>query len=184
MIKTRYALATALIFGTSALAQTPDPHAGHTMPAPAAAPAPMDHAAMGHGAMAPAPGGIVRHTIGPAEAALQGFSDALAVGNRDLAIERLGADAKIIEDGIEESRAGYISGHLASDIAFQKTVNAILVERVVIDESPSRVLIVSKVRMVGNRRDKAIDATVSETAIIGKTADGWKIERLEWAKAQ
>ena len=45
-------------------------------------------------------------------------------------------------------------------------------------------LIVSKLRMVGNRRDKPIDATVSETAIIGKAADGGKIEWLEWAKAQ
>ncbi len=63
-------------------------------------------------------------------------------------------------------------------------MNAILVERVFIDESASRVLIVSKLRMVGKRRAKPIEMMVSETAIIGKIANGSKIQWLKSAMAK
>ena len=65
----------------------------------------MDHSKMHHGgmAMAPAPKGISRHNVGPAEAALQAFSDAFEVGNSDLAIARLAPGLKVVEDGFEES---------------------------------------------------------------------------------
>lgn len=142
----------------------------------------MDHSQMNHGGMAmtPAPKGITRSNIGPAEAALQAFSDALEVGNRDLAIARLAPDLKVVEDGIEESRASYVSGHLAADIAYQKSVKTVLLERSVVSESPTRTRIVSKLRMVSNRSDKTIDSLVNETAILAKLPDGWKIVRLEW----
>jgi hypothetical protein len=142
----------------------------------------MDHSQMNHGGMAmtPAPKGNTRSNIGPAEAALQAFSDALEVGNRDLAIARLAPDLKVVEDGIEESRASYVSGHLAADIAYQKSVKTVLLERSVVSESPTRTWIVSKLRMVSNRSDKTIDSLVNETAVLTKLPDGWKIVRLEW----
>ena len=159
-----------------------------TPPAPAGdkAMAGMDHSQMNHGGMAmpPAPKGITRSNIGPAEAALQAFSDALEVGNRDLAIARLAPDLKVVEDGVEESRADYVSGHLAADIAYQKSVKTVLLERSVVNESPTRTRIVSKLRMVSNRSDKMIDSLVAETAVLVKMPDGWKIQRLEWVSAR
>jgi hypothetical protein len=85
---------------------------------------------------------------------------------------------------LEDQRPAAVAGHFASDITFQRTVNAILVERVFIDESASRVLIVSKLRMVGKRRAKPIEMMVSETAIIGKIANGSKIQWLKSAMAK
>lgn len=212
MIKPLLMAASTLLLSAPALAQTPDPHAGHVMPGATTTPAPpmdhsktpgmdhskmdmtapptavddtmpgMDHSQMNHGGMAmtPAPKGITRSNIGPAEAALQAFSDALEVGNRDLAIARLAPDLKVVEDGIEESRASYVSGHLAADIAYQKSVKTVLLERSVVSESPTRTRIVSKLRMVSNRSDKTIDSLVNETAVLAKLPDGWKIVRLEW----
>jgi hypothetical protein len=195
----------ALLFAVPALAQTPDPHAGHVMPDAATAPAPamdhgampgmdhgnmdhgnMDHSKMDHGnmAMTPAPKGIARSSIGPAEAALQAFSDALEVGNRDLAIARLAPDVRVIENGVEENRADYIAAHLAADIAYQKGVRVILLERVVSSEGPTRAQIKSRLRMVGNRSDTAIDARVDETAVLAKWPDGWKITRIEWVSVK
>jgi hypothetical protein len=187
MIKPVLLAASALLLVAPALAQAPDPHAGHVMPGAATTPAPpMDHSTMNHGgmAMAPAPKGITRSNIGPAEAALQAFSDALEVGNRDLAIARLAPGLKVVEDGIEESRAAYVGGHLAADIAYQKSVKAVLLERSVVNDSPTQARIVSKRRMVGNRSDKAIDTLVDETAVLVKLPDGWKILRLEWVSAE
>lgn len=197
--------ASALLLAAPALAQTPDPHAGHAMPGVATTPAAamdhsmmpgMDHSAMDHGtmdhsqmnhggmAMTPAPKGITRSNVGPAEAVLQAFSDALEVGNRDLAIAHLAPDLNVVEDGVEENRASYVGGHLAADIAYQKSVKVVLLERSVVNEGPTQARIVSKLRMVGNRSDKTVDTLVDETAVLTKQPDGWKILRLEWASAK
>lgn len=216
MIKHVLLAASALLLYAPALAQTPDPHAGHVMPGAAPTPAPpmdhskmqgmdhskmdmtappaaddktmpgMDHSHINHGGMAmtPAPKGITRSNIGPAEIALRAFSDALEVGNRDLAIARLAPDLKVIEDGVEESRDGYVGGHLAADMAYQKSVKTVLLERSVVNEGAAQTRIVSKLRMVSNRSDKRIDTLVDETAVLKRDPDGWKITRFEWVSAR
>jgi hypothetical protein len=195
MIKPNHLAALATLLTAPALAQTADPHAGHAMPGAATAPAPpMDHSAMpgmDHSkmhyegmTMAPPPKGITRSNVGPAEAALQAILDALEVGNSDLAIARLAPGLKVVEDGVEESRAEYVSGHLAADIAYQKSVKTVLLERSVVNESPVQARIVSKLRMVSNRSDKIIDSLVDETAVLTKLPDGWKIVLLRWDSAK
>ncbi len=206
MIKRIITAVVALLAGVPALAQTVDPHAGHTMPGaaagvpvdhskmimtmpPAAADNPMpgmDHGTMNHGGMTmtPAPKGITRKNIGPAEAALQAFLDALEVGNRDLAIARLAPDLTVVEDGAEERYAEYVGGHLAADIAYQKSVKTILLERSIYNDGPSRARIVSRIRMVGNRSDKPIDTLIDEKAVLAKLPNGWKILRIEWISAK
>ncbi len=138
----------------------------------------MDHGAMMH--MAPAPKGINRPSPGPAEAALQGFVDAIEVGNRTLAIEQLAANASIVEDGEEESRAAYIGHHLGADMLFAKTVKSALLERRVEPLGKGRARILSRTRMVSNRADKPLDMIVSETATMVRVAGQWRIERLAW----
>jgi hypothetical protein len=151
----------------------------------------MDHSGMtnsgtNHGgmAMAPPPKGITRTRIGPAEAALQAFSNALEVGNRDLAIARLSPDLKVVEDGVEEGYADYLGGHLGADMEFQKSVRTVLLARTVSRNSRTRVTIVSKIRMIGNRSDKPIDTIVDETAVLANGPGGWKIAQLEWVSAE
>ena len=146
----------------------------------------MDHSKMDHGGMAmtPAPKRLIRRNIGPAEAALQAFSNALEVGNRDLAIARLAPNLKVVEAKIEEGYADYVGGHLAADMAYQKTVRTVLLERAVLNDGPMRVRVISKMRMVSNRSDKPGNTIVDETAVLAKLPDGWKIERLEWTSSK
>lgn len=203
MLKTVVLASTLAVLAAPALAQAADPHAGHGTPTqapmdhskmnmdapPAAGDDPMagmDHGSMNHGGMvmAPTPKGIARKHIGSAETALQAFSNALEVGNRNLAIARLAPDLKVIEDGDEQGYADYVGGHLAADIAYQKTVKTILLKRTVTKETIARARIVSKIRMISNRSDKAIDTIVDETALLSKRRDGWKIERIEWVSAK
>lgn len=220
-----------LLAAPPAMAQTPDPHAGHAMPAndasalPAPAPVnhdampPMDHSAMPgmthgnmdmgaktapgkaadpmagmeHGAMggmvmpdgtvmqmAATPKGILRRNVGPAEAAVQGFADAIEVGNRELAMARLAPDLVVIENGSEDDYAGYVGGHLASDIAFSKTVKTILLSRQVRADGKNRAVITSTSRMMINRSDRKIDLDVAEAATVAKVGSDWKISRITW----
>lgn len=221
----------ALLAATPAMAQAPDPHAGHTMPANDAnalpAPAPMNHdampamdhsaipgmahgnmdmgattapgkaadpmAGMDHSAMgsmvmpdgtvmqmAATPKGIVRRNVGPAEAALQGFADAIEVGNRELAIARLAPNLVVVENGSEDDYAGYVGGHLASDIAFSKTVKTILLSRQVRADGKNRAVITSTSRMMSNRSDSKIDLDVVETATVANIGSDWKISQIIW----
>ena len=132
--------------------------------------------------MAPTPKNITRRISGPAEAALQAFSDALEVGNRELAIERLAPEVRIVENSAEEDFASYVGGHLASDMAFQKSVKTILLDRQV-RINGATTTVTSKTRLMSNRSDKAIDIVVSETATLAKSRAGWKIVKLEWNSA-
>jgi hypothetical protein len=142
----------------------------------------MDHSKMNHGGMAmtPALKGISRRNVGPAEAALQGFSDALEVGNRDLAIARLAPQLVVAENGSEDDYAGYVGGHLASDIAFAKTVNTSLLSRDVQPDDNGRVVITSSSRVLSNRGDRKVDLDIAETATLTKIGDDWKISRIAW----
>lgn len=142
----------------------------------------MDHSQMNHGGMVmtPAPKGIIRHNIGPAEAALQAFSDALEVGNRDLAIARLAPQLIVAENGSEDDYAGYVGGHLASDIAFAKTVNTILLSRQVQPGGNDRVIVTSSSRILSNRGDSKVDLDLIETATLIKIGNDWKISRIAW----
>lgn len=197
----RRAVLLAALAPAMAHAQPADPHAHHhaaTRAQPDAMPG-MDHDAMpgmDHGSMAgmamsggsmmamkPVPQGIVRRTSGPAEAALQAFSDALEVGNRELAIARLAPDLQVVENGTTEDYAAYVSGHLAADIDHQKTVRSILLARTVSGPRRGPQTITSKIRLLSNRSDRHVDILVDETATLVQTRDGWRIRRLEWSSA-
>lgn len=164
---------------------------GAVPPASGAPMAGMDHGSMGGMVMAdgtimnmaPTPKGITRRNLGPAEAALQGFLDAVEVGNRDLAIGRLAPSLVVVENGAEDDLAGYVGGHLASDMAFAKTVKTILLSRQVMPDSPDRTRIVSTSRMMSNRSDRPVDITLTETATVTKIGSYWKVSRLEWNSA-
>jgi len=131
-------------------------------------------------AMTPMPKGIERRISGPAEAALQAFTDALEVGNRDLAVARLAPDLKVVENGVEQGFAAYVGGHLAEDIDFGKTVKRVLLDRHVTHESSGVATIVSTTRMIGNRSDKPMDVTVAEQVTVAKSVFGWQLQRIEW----
>ena len=151
----------------------------------------MDHGAMGSMVMpdgsvmqmVAVPKALVRRHIGPAEAALQGFTDAIEVGNQALAMARLAPGLVVTENGSDDDYAGYVGSHLASDLAFGKTVKTVLLSRQVQLDSRNRVVITSTSRMISNRSDRRVDLDSAETATIIRIGEDWKISRLVWTSA-
>lgn len=162
--------------------------------------APMGMAGMDHGAkpdadggiagmagmegMKPTPKGLQRQTGGPAEAALQAFSDALDVGNRDLAAQWLAPDARIVENGAEMTRQAYIGGRMDEDMRLRKDAKLVLVDRQVLNDRPGGTRVMSTIRLIANRSDKPFDITLFEVAMMRRSPDGWRVERVEWSPAR
>ena len=168
---------------------------------PAPAKAPMHHAA-GHPAnsamsgtagmegmagmqgMKPTPRGLNRVISGPAEAALQAFSDALEVGNRELVVRWLAPDAQIVENGVTETRDAYAGHHMDQEMRLLKDAKRILVDRRVVNDGPDRARVTSMIRLIGNRADKPFDTMTSEVATVEKSSGEWLVKRVEWNPAQ
>ncbi len=116
-----------------------------------------------------------------AEAAVQAFQDALQVGNRSLALQWLAADVHIQEGGhTETSREAYAGEHLQNDIDFLKASRVypqIRTSNVHGDTATVR----SQTRIVGKSGGKPIDILSNEIATVRKTAEGWRIVRIEWS---
>ncbi len=136
-------------------------------------------AGMDHSKMAPATPAPVRQITGPAEAALQAFQDALQVGNRDLATQRLAPAVTVVEGGVtDSSREAYANRRMRSDMEFLKASKVMLLDRQVRDAGDSTE-ITSTSRITGRIGETRVDITSKEVAQLRKTADGWIIVRLE-----
>jgi hypothetical protein len=133
--------------------------------------------------MKPTPKGLNRVISGPAEAALQAFSDALEVGNRDLVVRWLAPDAQIVENGVTETRDAYASHHMDQDMRYLKEAKRILVDRQVVNDGPDRARVTSTIRLIGNRADRPFDTTTTEVATVEKSSGEWLVKRVEWSPA-
>lgn len=138
----------------------------------------MDHSSMGHGTGIAAKPLPIRNA---AEAAVQAFQDALQVGNRKLVLQWLDPAVRIEEGGhTETSRSEYASGHLQSDIDFLKSA------RVYPQSRNSRVTgdsatVNTQTRIVAQADGKPVDVLSHEVATLRKTAEGWRIVRVQWS---
>lgn len=134
--------------------------------------------------MKPTPKGMNRVINSPAEAALQAFSDALEVGNRDLVVRWLAPDAQVVEGGATETRDTYVSHHMDLDMRMLKDAKRILVDRQVVNDGPDRARVTSTIRLIGNRADRPFDTTTTEVATMEKSSGEWLVKRVEWSPAQ
>ncbi len=134
--------------------------------------------------MKPTPRALYRVISGPAEAALQAFSDALEVGNRDLAVRWLAPDAQVVENGATETRDAYAGHHMDQDMRLLKDAKRILVYRQVINDGPDRARVTSTIRLIGNRADRPFDTTTTEVATVERSSGEWLVKRVEWKPVQ
>lgn len=114
------------------------------------------------------------------KAVVHAFHGALAAGDSARALELLHPDVRVFEGGHAETLSEYRAGHLAADMAFSGSV-----ERAVVSESVSgrgdRALYLSEYRMTGTFRDEEIDARGTETMVLVRTGDGWRIRHIHWS---
>lgn len=118
-------------------------------------------------------------TGGPA-GALNAFRKALGSGDKDAVIAALAADVAIYESGfIEASRDAYASHHMGADMAYIGAIKTTVTSQKV-HTMGDMAMVLTESRMTGTYREQAVDRISLETAILHKTADGWKVIHLHW----
>lgn len=115
-----------------------------------------------------------------ARAVVDGFHDALRAGDSTTVIDLLHPDARIYEGGHPETRDEYRSGHLRGDIAFLRNVESETIREELVVEG-SMALYEREDRKTGTFRDREIDSRGTETLVLVRTPDGWRIRHIHWS---
>lgn len=108
------------------------------------------------------------------------FHSALAAGDSATALARLHPDVVIYETGHAETLSEYRSGHLSSDIAFASATRREVTEEAV-EVQGDQALYTAESRTTGRWRDRDIDANGTETMVLVRTPDGWRIRHIHWS---
>ena len=118
-----------------------------------------------------------------AEAVVDTFHSALAKGDTKGAAALLADDALIFEEGrAERSKAEYAAHHLPADAAFSQAVKSTTIRRAS-DWADGLAWVASEGRMKGAYKGKPVDRLTTETMVLRKTADGWRIVHVHWSSA-
>jgi ketosteroid isomerase-like protein len=115
-----------------------------------------------------------------ARAVVAGFAAALQAGDSLRALRLLHPGLVVYESGVAEDLAHYRSHHLAADIAFLAQVRS----RTVRDEltvSGAMALYTREYRSQGTWRGRAIDSAGTETLVLMRTREGWRIRHIHWS---
>jgi len=161
-----------------------DEHASHehgsTNAAPAQEQAPSAHAEHDHSGHDHGGQAVSAPKDGPVFA-LNSFHAALNSGDKQTVIAALSPDVLIFESGgAERSRAEYASHHMKSDMAFLAQMEHDEISQNA-SEQGDTAWIVTESRIYGRYKDKDIDIVSTETAVLKRGADGWKIVHLHWS---
>jgi ketosteroid isomerase-like protein len=113
-------------------------------------------------------------------AVVEGYARALASGDSIAALAMLHDDVVIYEGGHAETRAEYRSGHLRSDIAFASAVTRTTTSDDILITGDAA-LYMSEYTAKGRFRDRDIDSHGTETMVLLRTPDGWKIRHIHWS---
>lgn len=113
-------------------------------------------------------------------AIVESYGRALASGDSLAALALLHEDVAIYEGGHAETREEYRSGHLRSDIAFASAVKRTVIRDDVLITGDAA-LYTSEYTAAGRFRNRDIDSHGTETMVLLRTADGWKIRHIHWS---
>jgi len=109
------------------------------------------------------------------------FHAALKRNDPTAALALLADDALIFEGGyVERSKSEYASHHAGADAAYEAAVSSTLARRSGFADNVTA-WIASESRATGRYKDKAVDRLSTESVILRKTADGWRIVHIHWS---
>ncbi len=128
------------------------------------------------------------HAAGPvaaeaAEAAtvVDAFHAALRAGDTAGALALMAPDVMIFEaGGAERSRDEYASHHLGSDAAFAAASEATVARRSGWADGDVA-WIATEGRTTGQFNGRAVDRLTTETMVLKRGADGWRIQHIHWS---
>lgn len=113
-------------------------------------------------------------------AVLERFHAALAAGDSATVLSLLTPDALIVEAGGVETRDEYRGHHLPGDIAFARAVERVR-RPITVRVEGDAAWAVSTSTARGSYRERRIDSTGAELAVLRRTPDGWKITAIHWS---
>ncbi len=127
--------------------------------------------------------GALAPSARPAAAVVDAFHAALRRGDTKAALSHLAGNALIYEaGGVERGRQEYASHHLGADSAFSQAVPGKVTRRA--GEAVGNVAwIATEGRTTGTYKDKAVDRVTTETMVLRRHGNAWKIVHIHWSSA-
>jgi ketosteroid isomerase-like protein len=114
-------------------------------------------------------------------AVVSDFHNALAEGYRDGVLRLLAEDAVIFETGyVEANREQYAAGHLDADLLYAAGVRREPVHRQ-IKVGGNLAYVISQSRNRGEFQGAAVNLTNTETLVLRRGDDGWRIVHIHWS---
>jgi len=125
--------------------------------------------------------GSVAEEAAGAVVAVDAFHAALKAGDTAAAVALMAPDVMIFEEGYaERSRDEYASHHLGSDAAFAAASES-MVERRSGWADGDIAWITSEGRTTGQVNNRPVDRPTTETMVLKRHADGWRIHHIHWS---
>ena len=116
-----------------------------------------------------------------AVASVERFASALSAGDLTQAAGELDPTVLILESGgVERSRDEYLGGHAKSDAAFLKTAQITLKRRTA-NTSGDLAWVASESEIHAMKGTELLMITSTETMVLQKSAQGWKIVHIHWS---
>lgn len=118
---------------------------------------------------------------GPADT-VQAFHDAMKRADREAVLALMTPEATVYEMGyVDADREVYSGPHLKADMAL-----AVKVQREVLNSRSGRhgnqAWVLNEYRVTGRYRGKDIDSLGTETMLLEKRAEGWRIHHIHWSQ--
>lgn len=113
-------------------------------------------------------------------ATIRAFHEALSAGDSLKALGLLTPDAVIVEAGGLETFADYRSHHLASDIAFARTVTQTR-RGISVRVRGDMAWATSTSEATGESRGRPVNSVGAELAVLTRTPQGWRISAFHWS---
>ncbi len=111
---------------------------------------------------------------------VEAFKQALRSGDAEAALAQLHSEVRVFEAGHAETRAEYAEGHLAADMAFLQAVESTTTQDRV-NVSGDMALYMSQYASQGEFRGREIDSHGTETMVLVRAGDAWKILHIHWS---
>lgn len=126
-------------------------------------------------------GQVQAQADGPAQV-VEAFHAAMQAADRDAVLELMTPEARVYEMGyVDADRTAYAGAHLKADMAL-----AVKVQREVLRSHSGRhgnqAWVLNEYRVNGPYRGKDIDSIGTETMLLEKRAEGWRIHHIHWSQ--
>ncbi len=107
--------------------------------------------------------------------------EALASGDSARVLELLDEDVRVYESGHAETRSEYRAGHLRVDIEFAGGTEREVLSEQVRSAGDGMALYLAEYRTTGTYRGEQIDSRGTETMVLERGPDGWRIVHIHWS---